>query len=40
MLAMATFAIFGAGLAVAYHYGLIAFAVQDVMDSIRQIAHL
>jgi hypothetical protein len=40
MLGVTLFAIFAAGLAAAYHYGLIGFAVQDVMDSIRQVAHL
>ena len=40
MLALTMFAIFAAGLAAAYHYGLIGFAVQDVMDSFRQIVHL
>jgi hypothetical protein len=40
MLATAMFTIFAAGLATAYHYGLIGFAVQDVMDSLRQISHL
>jgi hypothetical protein len=40
LLAAVMFAIFTAGLATAYHYGLVGFAIQDVIDSIRQISHL
>ncbi len=39
-LAIALFAIFAAGMAAAYHWGLIGFAAQDIVDSIHGIAHL
>jgi|SRR5215469_15163297 len=39
-LAIALFAIFAAGVAAAYHWGLIGFAAQDIVDSIHGIAHL
>jgi hypothetical protein len=37
-LAMIMFVMFAAGLTAAYHYGLLSFAVQDVLDSLRSIA--
>jgi hypothetical protein len=37
-LAMLLFAMFAAGVAAAYHYGLLGFAAQDIMDSLHDIA--
>ncbi|HVB81049.1 MAG TPA: hypothetical protein VNE82_14015 [Candidatus Binataceae bacterium] len=38
-LAVIMFAIFAAGVAAAYHYGLLTFAAQDILDSLHEIAH-
>ncbi len=38
-LAMIMFLIFAAGVTAAYHYGLLGFAAQDIMDSLHDIAH-
>jgi hypothetical protein len=37
-LAMLLFAMFAAGVATAYHYGLLRFAAQDIMDSLHDVA--
>jgi hypothetical protein len=37
-LAILLFAMFAAGVATAYHYGLLSFAAQDIMDSLHEIA--
>ncbi|HLK87813.1 MAG TPA: hypothetical protein VKT27_15020 [Candidatus Binataceae bacterium] len=38
-LAVAMFVIFAVGVAAAYRWGLIGFAAQDIVDSLRDIAH-
>jgi hypothetical protein len=38
-LAVIMFAMFAAGVTAAYHYGLLGFAAQDIMDSLHDIAH-
>jgi hypothetical protein len=35
---MLLFAMFAAGVATAYHYGLLRFAAQDIMDSLHDVA--
>jgi hypothetical protein len=37
-LAILLFAMFAAGVATAYHYGLLRFAAQDIMDSLHDVA--
>lgn len=36
--AVLLFTIFAAGMAAAYHYGLLGYAAQDIMDSLRGVA--
>ncbi len=38
-LAVAMFVIFAVGVAAAYRWGLLGFAAQDIVDSLRDIAH-
>jgi hypothetical protein len=38
VLAMLMLAMLAVGVAAAYHYGLLGFAAQDIMDSLRDIA--
>ena len=39
-LAVLMLAMFAAGVTAAYHYGLLGFAAQDILDSLHNIAHL